>query len=280
MNENATSNGGGEKGSLMENEHVKELFAILRDNEKDTSGLTAIISHVNGMEDFVKHAEDRIADMKAQLDTMKEMQDHPIKTKLQKTIAALESKVAEIKEQISELKANIIEGCKNAVTAFKEKGAVVLDKLVSFFHIKDALQGIKNNTVQVADNCDKAIANIETFSKQYHTAGRAFKNMARIAVGRKPLDKVKESGNLAKVVSVPYKAEKAIQLGIRKQVNKMIAALDRLGQDVETKRAEKAADKPQKPTLIERLEANKNKIKERELETPPKERARTLGLEV
>jgi cytochrome c556 len=218
--------------------------------------------------------------MKIALDTMKEMQDHPIKAKLQKAIAALETKVAEIKERIAELKTNIVEGCKNCVQAFKEKGAAVLDKLASFFHIKSGLQAIKNNTVQVADNCDKAIANIETFSKQYHTAGRAFKNMARMAVGKKPIDAVKESGKLAKVICVPYKAEKAIQVGIRKQVNKIIAALDKLEQSAEAKRSEKAVDKPKKPTLMERLDARKKEIKERELEAPKKERVNVKGAEI
>jgi len=283
MNENGTTaNGGGEKGNLMENEHVKELFGILQDNGKDTSGLTAIINHVNGMEDFVKRAEEKIADMKSQLETMKEVQDHPLKTTLQNTIKALEAKVAEIKQQISELKDNIIEGCKNAVTAFKEKGAVVLDKLASFFKIKSGLQSIKNNTVKNVNYCDKAVAQIETFSKQYHTAGRALKNMGRVLVGKQPIDAVKESGKMAKAFSAPYKAEKACLLGIRKQVDKMIASLDKLEQGAEAKRNEQVANKKEKkPTLMERLDAKKKEIKERELEAPKKERTlNKTGLEV
>ena len=39
MNENAMKAKSG--GSLMENEHVKELFKILRENNKDASGLAA-----------------------------------------------------------------------------------------------------------------------------------------------------------------------------------------------------------------------------------------------
>ncbi len=252
---------------LAQNEHVKELFAILKENGKDTSGLSALINHVSGMEDFVKQAENKIVEMKSQLDTMKDAQDHPIKTALQKTIKALETKVAEVKAQIAELKSNIIEGCKNAVSAFKEKGAAALDKLASFFHIKDGLQAIKNNTVKSVDTCDRAIVKIESFSKEYHTAGRAIKNMVRVMVGKPPVDAVKESGKLVKAVSVPYKAEKACLLGIRKQVDKMISALDKLEQSAETKRSERAA-KPKKPTLMERLDAKKEEIKQNELEKP------------
>jgi uncharacterized coiled-coil protein SlyX len=165
MSENTSSGG---KENLIENEHVKELFSILRENGKDASGLAALISHVSGMEEFVKQAENKIADMKSQLDGMKEIQDHPVKNTLKKAIAALETKVAEIKAQIAELKTNIVEGCKNAAKAFKEKGAAVLDKLASFFKVKSGLQAIKNNAVRNANDCDKTLANIETFSKEYH----------------------------------------------------------------------------------------------------------------
>jgi hypothetical protein len=272
MNEQGTATENG--GSLMQNEHVMELFSILQDNGKDTSGLAALINHVNGMEDFVKQAENKIADMKAQLDTMKEMQDHPIKMALQKAIGALEAKVAEIKANIAELKTNIVEGCKSAVSAFKEKGAVVLDKLASFFKVKGGLQSIKNNGIKNVNNCDKTLGKIEAFSKEYHKAGRALKNMARVAVGKKPIDAVKESGKLAKVVSAPYKAQKACQLGICKQVDKMMNALDKLEKSVER------SDKPKKPTLMERLEAKKKEIKELELEAPVKDRVKSKGLEV
>ena len=265
MDESGTTADNG--GSLMENEHVKELFGILQENGKDTSGLAALINHVAGMEDFCVQAENKIASMKTQLDEMKEVQDHPIKTALQKAIVSLETKVAEIKAQIVELKTNIVEGCKNAVAAFKEKGAAALDKLASFFGIKSGLQAIKNSTVKAADGCDKACAKIETFSKQYHTAGRALKNMARMVVGKEPIDAVKESGKLAKAVSAPYRAEKACLLGIRKQCDKMIAALNNLEKSAEASRGEQGA-KSKKPTMLERLEAKKNEIKEREREAP------------
>jgi uncharacterized coiled-coil protein SlyX len=277
MNENRVTAGTG--GSLMENEHVKELFGILHENGKDATGLAALINHVTDMEDFVVQAESKIAGMKAQLDEMKEIQDHPIKNALQKAIAALETKVAEIKAQITELKTNIIEGCKNAVAAFKEKGAAALDKFVSFFNIKSGLQAVKNSTVRAADDCDKACAKIESFSKQYHTAGRAIKNMARMIIGKAPIDTVKESGKLAKAVSAPYRAEKACMVGIRNQCDKMITAINNLEKNAEANRIEQG-EKPKKPTMMERLETKKNEIKERELTAPILDRSKKVQAEL
>ena len=290
MNENTGSgNAAANDAPLAENQYVKELLGILQENGRDTSGLDALIGHCSEMENFVKRAEGRIADMKAQLDTMKEIQDHPFKTALQKTIKTLETAVAQVKAQLSELKSNIINGCKTAISEFKEKGAAVLDKLASFFKIKNGLQSIKNGAVKSADLCDKAVADIDTFSKQYHTAGRAVKNMARMMVGKKPIDAVRESGRLAVVFSAPYKAQKACMVGIRRQADKMISALDKLERTTEAKCGNRAADnrgnqeggeRQKKPTLMERLEAKKAEIKKSELEAPAKDRAKAKGAEI
>jgi hypothetical protein len=285
MNENTTTSGGGTLAvSLMENEHVKELLGILKDNSRDASGLTALINHVGEMENFVKLAESRIADMKAQLDTMKEVQDHPIKSMLQSTIKALEAKVAEIKVHIAELKTNIVEGCKNAVAAFKEKGAAILDKLASFFNIKGELQTMSKGINAAIKLDDKAMAKIEAFSKEYHTTGRHLKNMGRVLIGKQPIDAVKESGKLAKVVSAPYKAHKAIELKILAVVNRMIGRLERFEEKTAAKREERAAVKAakveKKPTLSEKIKNHKELIKQKDLERATPERARTPGLEV
>ena len=271
--------------SLAENEHVKELLGILKDNGKDAAGLTALLNHVKGVEDFVKQAENKIADMKSQLDEMKEIQNHPIRNALQNTVKALETKVAEIKEQLAELKANIIDGCKSAVAAFKEKGISILDKLASFFKVKSCLEEIKNGSIAAANQCDKSIARIEAFSKQYHAAGSALKNMARIAVGKEPIDAAKESGKLAEAMCAPARAEKACMVGIRKAATGMIGKLNQLEKKAEANREEKSANEPaakaKKPSLMERLDEKKELVRQKDLDRALPARAmKPKGIEV
>gem|GEM_PF-841387 len=289
MSGNTTGGGGRDApdAPIAENKYVKELLGILRDNGKDTSGLTALIGHCCEMENFVKLAEDRIADMKSQLDSMQDAQDHPIKTAMQKTIKALETAVAQVRAQLRELKAGITDGCKNAISAFKEKGASALDRLASFFNIKSGLQNIKNSTIKSIDRCDKSIAQVEDFSKQFHASNRAVKNMARILVGKKPIDAAREPGRIARAVNAPTRAHKACMLAVKRQAGKMIGALDKLERGAEASRGNRAAVNlsesaaGKKPTLMERLEAKKTEIKQRELEKPPMERApKSQGLEV
>lgn len=268
-------------GPLTENQYMKELLAILKDNGKDPSGLDALISHVADMENFVRQSEKRIAEMKAQLDGMKEVQDHPVKNTLQKTIRALESRIADIKEHIVQLRLDIAQGCRDAISAFKEKGVAALDKLASFFNIKGGLQSMVKNIDASIKLDDHALAKIEAFSKQYHTAGNALRNMGRVLTGKQPVDAVKESGRLAKVFSAPYMADRAGLLGMKKVANKMLSAIEMLEQRAAAARdvrADKASDK--KPSLSEKLKANKELIRQKDLEKPIPERARTPELEV
>ena len=263
MNENGTS--------LADNEYVKELFGILSENGGDVSGLSLLLGHVSDMENAIKLAEDRISEMKAQLTTMTEIQNHPVKTALQNTIKLLEIKVEALKERLGKLKSNIIDGCKNAVTAFKEKGAAALNGLASFFRVKEGLKDWKKDIQAIVQADKKAIAQIQTFSHEYHTAGRHLKNMARVAVGKTPKDTKKEAGKLAKVVAAPYRAQISTLKKLSLSIDNAIGRLDNFDKSVSERQTERATAK--RPSLMERLEEGKAQVERVKLETPPPERA-------
>jgi len=277
MNEHSTPQG--DNLPLAENEYVKQLFNILQENGKESSGLAALICHVDEMEGFVKRAEDKIADMKSQLAEMKEMQNHPVKTALQNAIKALEIKVAEMKERIGELKNNIVEGCKSAVKAFKDKGISALNNLASFFSVKKNLQDLTRNIDTVIQVDEKAIAKIEAFSAEYHSAGRAISNMARVAIGKEPIDAKKEAGKLSKALAAPYKAEKSVLIKLKGSINNAITKLEQLEN---TAAAEKKAERAlvKKPSMLEKLAANKERVAQAKREVPIPERTKAKGLEV
>ena len=271
-----TISSGAASQPLAQNEYVQELFSILRSNDRDTTGLSALLGHVSEMESFVKRAEDKIADMKSQLSEMKEVQNHPVKTALNNAIKNLENKVAEIKVQLAELKHNIVEGCKNAVAAFKEKGIAALDKLASFFHINSGLKAIDKGATENAQSCDKAVAEIYEFSSQYHEAGRAIKNMARMIIGKDPVDTKKEAGAIAKTLAAPYMAEKALMLQISKSASAMSQKLEQLETRAADNREHRAREtKPQ--SLLGEVREAQQIVDQRKREMPVPERAKTIG---
>ncbi|GHU58605.1 hypothetical protein FACS1894133_3670 [Clostridia bacterium] len=281
MDENSTlQNNTGNSPPLAENQYVQELFSILQDNGKDTKGLAALIGHVSEMENFVQKAENKISEMKSQLAEMKEVQNHPVKTALTNAIKSLEAKVAEVKERIAELKTNIIESCKSAVEAFKEKGVAALNNLAKFFHIKNGLKAIDKSAEQSVKICDNAVKNINEFAQNYHAAGLAVKNMGRIIIGKEPVDAKKENGVLAKIAAAPYKAEKAAMNGIKKTVDKAIAALDGMEERQAVKQTERQAEHAKKPDMLAKIAKNKERVEREKRELPVPERTKAVGAEV
>ena len=263
---------------LSENVHIVELYKILNDNGKDTTGFSALINHITSMENFVKQAEDNIANIKIQLETIKEIQDRPIKHILQKAVKSLETKVSEIKGLIADLKAVFIERCKNIVSDFKEKGISTLDQLATLFNIRNNLESIEVHIEASIKKCNKSLAKIESFSKEYYDTGRHMKNMIRILTGNKPIDIVKESGKLGKAISAPYLALKSCMKNMQKVVDKTLSKLTQLEQGAAQKSGQV---KGKKPSIIDMLNINKELVQQREHEkTQPQRALKSKGMEI
>ena len=240
------------KLKLADNPHVQELFSILKENGKDTAGLTALLSYVNQMEGFVKSADNQISEMKSQLDEMKEIQKHPIKTALQNSSQYLKVQVAKIRIQLNKIYNGIANACKNAITGFKENGAIALDNLANFFNIKPFFEAINKNATAGIECCGKSVNKIESFSKEYHATSRHLKNMFRLIADKEPIETPKEIGKLAKAMCMPYKKQMGCLNSICSISDKATAKLGELGKNAdEIRHGRQQGDKA--PNIEERL---------------------------
>jgi regulator of replication initiation timing len=268
-----------ESGTLAQNEYVRELLGLLEDNGKDSLGLSALLEHMSEMENFARRAEEKIADMKAQLAEIKEIQGHPVKTALFKAIKALEQKAAAIRAQIGELKTAIADGCKGAAAAFKANGLSALDKLASFFRLKEGFAAIDRGAQAQIAVCDQAIARTEAYYSEFYRAGRVVKNMARILGGKKPLPTRAEGRRLENIALAPYKAEKALNLQIRARAGAALARLERLNERAAESRAHRVRDK-EPLTLLGEVREAQQLVAQRQREMPAPERGQVKATEI
>lgn len=224
------------------------LIQILHDNGKNeqAAALVDLIAHVKAMEDAVKTCTGTIVEMKSQLDTMQEVQNHPIKNSLQSTIKGLENDAKNVKGFCGRVKNDIINGCKNALEAVKDKGIEVLGKLASFFNLREHCEKVETNAQNAINRCEKAITRIETFSTEYHKAGNALKNLGRMLVGKDPVDKTVEIGKLANALCTPFRNSIENNTEIRDNATKAIEAIDRLSERVEAIQEKRTAAKDAK----------------------------------
>ena len=172
---------------IAENEYVRELLALMKANKMPgAKDLAAVIGQVTAME---RH----MADMVQELATMREelaeaqRQNHPIINALQKAVIALQAQVLEMRERIAVMKLDIVNGCRDALTAVRDKGLSALRNVADFFKLRPALEAVRGNIDKGIREDDRAISMIANISAEYHKAGRAVKNIGRAVVGKETI---------------------------------------------------------------------------------------------
>lgn len=226
---------------ILENEAVKELLAVLRENQAPGGKeLLEAIGHVAEMEKQLVGAVEELKAMRQELQGMKE---NPLKRALQNSVKALEANVAALRERLSELKGAVIEGCKKTLAAFKEHGISALAGAARFFHLKPAITALRGSMEAGIKTDEKALAKIQAVSAEYHEVGRHLKSLGRALMGKEAVQEAKEAGRLAKAIAAPYRAERACLLAARNSLDRAAAILEKL---------ERAAEK--KPSILEAVQ--------------------------
>ena len=151
----------GKKAPIMQNKHVKELLSFMEENKMETTkDLVAVLDYVGKMENQLATAVNEMNAMKKQMDELKD--NNPIKKVLQATITIMQDSILAVRDGLEAIKKNIIEGCKNAVTAFKENGISALNNISNFFNVKPLLENVKSNIARAISQDSKAISKINT----------------------------------------------------------------------------------------------------------------------
>lgn len=216
---------------IAENEQVKELLALLKDN--NTPGyeeFARLIGHVTEMEQRLSEATEELKAMRLEVQGL---QDHSLKDSLQKSCKAMEASVAAMRQRLSKLKEQIIDGCRHILTDFKERGAVALNGITQFLHIRPALEAIQEAAEKGMQASDRAVSRIDAFSAEYHEAGRHLKNMGRTLRGKPMEAEAKETGKIARVFKGAFKAERALISSVKHGAERSLNTLARLEQTAE-----------------------------------------------
>ena len=209
---------------IAENEQVKELLALLKDN--NTPGyeeFAKLIEHVTGMEQRLSEATE---ELKAVRQEMQGLQNHSLKDALQKSCKVM-------RHRLSELKSQIINGCRNILTDFRERGAVALNGITQFLHVRPALESIQKKKKKSMQASNRAVARIDAFSTEYHEMGRHLKNMGRAIQGKPAETDAKENGKVARVFKGAFKVEGALISSINRNAEWALNTLARLEQTAE-----------------------------------------------
>ena len=228
---------------LAGNRDVAELLSILREQSSPSlADFQKLLEQVGTMEQQLEAAVRELAAMRRDLAEM-ERRRHPAVNAMRKAVIIVQAQVLELREKLSALKQAIADGCKNAVTAFREKGAAALDNIARFFKVRPMLEAVQMQADNAAQAAGRAVERIEAASQKYHEAGRHLKNAGRALTGKEAIQKVKPPGKAAKTATAPFRAVRTCFRSLEKSA---ASAANRLG------RLEQAAEQ-QKPSVRETI---------------------------
>lgn len=220
---------------LMENESVRELLSILKENRAPTmQDLLDVLNHVAEMERQFGEALNELQAIRQELSASRE-QNHPAKATLQNAVKAVESNIAVLRERLDAIRQSVIDGCRNAVSAFKEKGITALDDIARFFKIRPILESMHDNLTKTIQTEDKAIATIEAVSAEYHQAERHVKNIFRAVAGKDAVQDVRAAGRLAQALRAPVQSMRSAHVAMKNTVEATIGKLVQLERTAERK---------------------------------------------
>ena len=201
---------------VEENEQVKALVVLLMG--KDPAGgreLEELAGQVASMERRLDAALEELGAIRQKI---QEVQDRSLKAVLQKNCKMLEGNVDVLRQRILELKGQVVEGCRNILKDFADRGAVALNGVSRFLHLKPALEAVQTAAEKVVQSSDRAVSRIDAFSTEFHEAGRHLKNMGRSIQGKPVQAEAKENGRVADVFKGAFRIERAFASAIGENV--------------------------------------------------------------
>ena len=145
---------------------------------------------------------------------------------MRKAIIVVQAQALELREKLSALKEAVVDGCKSAVSAFREQGIAVLDNITRFFRVRPLLEAVQEQAAYAAEAADRAMGRVEAASRAYHEAGRHLKNAGRALTGRESVQEARQPGKAAKAATAPFRATGACFRAMEKGA---ASAADRLG---------------------------------------------------
>jgi len=251
----------------------------LEENSKDSTNFRALLGYVSSIETQLNKAIVELGSMQQQLSNIREGQEHPVKTVLEKATESLETKVNETQQLLHDLKTKIIDGCKKAAETFRQKGISALNSFAKFFEVKPMLESIQGNLENKINKDLASIAKINVLSTEYHSLNRHLKNIGRVLIGKKPITEIEPNGILSNLISAPYRIEEKHLSRALNSVEKAIVSLDRLDKSIPPK-AVSAEREGEKSSVLQAIQNFNKKAIEGIKEAPIAKKPKCMDIEL
>lgn len=237
---------------LRDNEHIRELLKILRDNEMSdkAKNLTELTGYVDTLENQFSQLMEEIQNVREKLEVL-ENKKSPLREKLDMLLDRLEEKERTAMEQIQHLKSQIVQGAKQAVTAFQDRGVVALNDLAGFFHIKEAFTKLHSAVQAVQKQADQSIEKIQNFGRELGQAKAHMKAAGYALAGKEIKVEDSKESRLLQAAMIPFGFTSGAAIILGDQLGKVTERV----RQIEERAASVGKNKTEKkPSIMKKLQ--------------------------
>jgi len=139
---------------IMENPHVKEILAIMEENQLSNLGdMVDILDQVSAVEQQLKQAVNELATIRKELQDVQE-KHRPV---VQKALISAQAQTLALRDKLNTLKQTVVADCEKALSAVRQKGISALGNISQFFKIRPLLEGVRGQ----AEKCLASLEKLE-----------------------------------------------------------------------------------------------------------------------
>lgn len=183
---------------------------------------------------------EELGTVKEQLHKMEEREaEKGLKQTLKRAVNKLEKDCQAMKEKLLEVKAEIKSKAVEIVTAAKQKGKAVLNRVSEFLGVKKKLQNIRQNVQESIEDVDKSIGKIDAFGKGMREAGQKVANTFRTFADEPEKEYGEKKFSKTELIKKPFQAKRKLLSGILNCADAAIEKTERLAADVKQYQTDK-----------------------------------------
>ena len=216
---------------LTKEQNLMKLLELLRKNnmKEAANSIFEMAAYVDVMEKKMDSVLEELVTVKGQLHKMEEREaEKGLKQSLKRAVGKLEENCQAIKEKLLEVKAEIKAKAGEIVTAAKQKGKTVLNRVTEFLGINKKLQNIRQNVQESIEDVDKSIEKIDAFGKGMREAGQKIANTFRTFADKPEKEYGEKKFSKTELIKKPFQAKRKLLSGILNYADAAIEKTERL----------------------------------------------------
>lgn len=195
---------------LVEEPNIMALLQTLEENRlnKEKQEVEALVKCLDSMEKQYEKILGEMQEIRKELGKMGESQT---KIQLSDITGHAEKTVQEFGEQLKRMKENLIKSAKSAVEQCKEKGAIILRRVVAGMKIPQAIKKMENTLSKAQNSVEQQVIKTGAIRQELQSIVGHTKNVGKMLIGKEAEDVPADTSSVGRIEKLLLQAANRLE---------------------------------------------------------------------